>query len=304
MAEKPRGQRLRKQPKMRRVQTAVAMPRLEIPHTARRRRWRTQQRWVRQPAKLLRTILFSSRWISLGLLALCVYALYLIGMDEQFYVTYLPVEGTHTIPAEEVVAASGLAGSHIFAVNPNTAAAQINELPGIVGASVTLNWPNEVMIQVTEDSPVALWRDNGTDYWVNQHGSLIPARTGNLGLLQIVAEMTPAAEPTVVAEEGEEGGETAVSTPTASLPFIPEDVLNGALQLRELRPNIEQLYYRPAGGLSFQDGRGWRVYFGSGSNMHQKLVVYETIVDDLLARGITPLEISVSNQEKPFYRVP
>lgn len=288
------------------MQTAVSMPRLEIPQTAQRRRRRTRQQWVRQPMSVLRTVLFSARWISLGLLVLSVYALYMIGMDEQFYVTYIPVEGTHTIPVEEVVAASGLAGNHVFAVNPSAAAAKINELPGIVGASVVLNWPNEVTIQVTEDSPVALWRDNGMDYWVNRHGSLIPARTGNMGLLQIVSEMVPAAAPTAVsttvAEEGSEGEETAVST--TSLPFIPTDVLNGALQLRELRPNIEQLYYRPAGGLSFQDGRGWRVYFGSGSNMHQKLVVYETIVNDLVARGITPLEISVSNQEKPFYRVP
>ncbi|MCB0000443.1 MAG: FtsQ-type POTRA domain-containing protein [Anaerolineales bacterium] len=301
MAER---QRLRKQPKMRRAQTAVSMPRLEIPKTARQRRRRTRQQWVRQPMSLLRAILFSARWVSLGLLALSVYALYLIGMDEQFYVTFIPVEGAHTIPAEEVVAASGLAGTHVFAVDPNAAAAQINELPGIIGASVAMNWPNDVTIQVTEDSPVALWRENGTDFWVNRQGSLIPARMGNMGLLQIVSEMVPAAAPVVAEGEGQVEEETAVSTPTTSLPFIPTDVLNGALQLRELRPNIEQLYYRPAGGLSFQDGRGWRVYFGSGSNMQQKLVVYETIVEDLVARGITPLEISVSNQEKPFYRVP
>lgn len=305
MTENSRGQRLRKQPKMRRVQTAVSMPRLQIPKTARKRRQRSQRQWVQRPAQLARSIIFSARWISLGLLAISVYALYLIGMDEQFYVTYLPVEGTQTIPPAEIVAASGLAGTHVFAVNPSEAAAQINELPGVVGATVSLNWPNEVTIQVTEDSPVVLWRDNGNDFWVNRRGGLIPARTGNLGLLQIVSEMTPAAAPVeVVSEDG--GEETAVSpaTPATSLSFIPEEVLNGALQLRELRPNIDQLYYRPLGGLSFQDGRGWRVYFGSGNDMQQKLVVYETIVDDLLARGITPLEISVSNQEKPFYRVP
>jgi hypothetical protein len=79
--------------------------------------------------------------------------------------------------------------------------------------------------------------------------------------------------------------------------------MQGALQLRELRPNIDQLYYRPSGGLSYQDGRGWRAYFGTGRDMHQKLVVYETIVADLLAKGLTPEYISVSNQEKPFYRI-
>jgi hypothetical protein len=36
--------------------------------------------------------------------------------------------------------------------------------------------------------------------------------------------------------------------------------------------------------------------------MNQKLVIYETIVEDLLARGLTPQYISVSNQEKPYYR--
>ena len=71
--------------------------------------------------------------------------------------------------------------------------------------------------------------------------------------------------------------------------------------LRELRPNINQLYYRPAGGLSYQDGRGWRAYFGEGTDMNQKLVVYEAIVADLESRGLTPAYISVSNQEKPYY---
>ena len=36
--------------------------------------------------------------------------------------------------------------------------------------------------------------------------------------------------------------------------------------------------------------------------MNQKLAVYETVVTDLLARGIQPTYISVSNQEKPFYK--
>jgi hypothetical protein len=83
--------------------------------------------------------------------------------------------------------------------------------------------------------------------------------------------------------------------------FIPQDVLLGALQLRQLRPNIDKLYYRPSGGLSYQDGRGWRAYFGNGTDMNQKLAVYETIIADLSARGIQPQYVSVSNQEKPYY---
>ena len=86
-----------------------------------------------------------------------------------------------------------------------------------------------------------------------------------------------------------------------SLVFIPPDVLEGAIQLRELRPTIDKLYYKPAGGLSYEDERGWRGYFGTGVQMNQKLVVYEAVVADLSARGIQPAYISVSNQEKPYY---
>ncbi|RIK17338.1 MAG: hypothetical protein DCC51_12495, partial [Anaerolineae bacterium] len=85
--------------------------------------------------------------------------------------------------------------------------------------------------------------------------------------------------------------------------FVPQPVLAGALQLRELRPNIDKLIYKPSDGLGYQDGRGWTAYFGTGHDMHQKLVVYETIVASLLERGARPAYISVANQHKPYYRL-
>jgi hypothetical protein len=95
--------------------------------------------------------------------------------------------------------------------------------------------------------------------------------------------------------------EQAADGVDAQVAFVPHDVLAGALQLKQLRPNIDRLYYRPSSGLSYQDGRGWRVFFGTGTDMSQKLVVYETIVEELLAQGLTPQYVSVSNQEKPYY---
>lgn len=305
--------RLRKQPKMRRVQAAAAVPRprLRVPDTAQRRRQRNKRR-LRLPTAAIRRFVFSARWISLGLLALTVYALVLIGMDEHFYLTVIPVEGTASIAPAEVVAASGLAGAHIFAADPRQAAARIAEVPGIISATVRLHWPNQVLIQLGEDSPIAVWQEGNMEYWVTDNGRLIPARSDALGLLVIESEM-PVTEkagamrqPT--APQGDEvTGDTAGDSPESSQPaeagltFIPEEVLAGAMQLRELRPNIDKLYYRRSSGLSYQDGRGWRVYFGAGEDMHQKIVIYETIVAELQARGITPVYISVSNKEKPYY---
>jgi hypothetical protein len=100
----------------------------------------------------------------------------------------------------------------------------------------------------------------------------------------------------------ETGAATEAQTESEAA-FVPEAVLAGALQLRELRPNIDKLYYKPSDGLGYQDGRGWTAYFGAGRDMHQKLVVYETIVANLLERGARPAYISVANQYKPYYRL-
>jgi len=286
----PRQRRLRKQPKMRRVQSAsiVSSPKLTVPKTAKQRRRRNSR--VRPPIEAMRRFVFSARWVSLGVLALSIYALALIGMDEHFYLSPIPVQGAVSISPAEVVEASGLASLHVFAADPNLAAAKITDLPGVIAANVTLKWPNQVSIQVQEDSPIAIWQEGLRQFWITEDGTLIPARSGVPGLLVIESEM-----PVPVAGDEETG------RPETSLDFIPEDVLQGALLMRRLRPNIDRLYYRPSYGLSYQDGRGWRAHFGTGADMQQKLVVYETIVEQLLSQGLTPEYISVSNQEKPYY---
>jgi hypothetical protein len=275
-----RRKRLRKQPKLRRMAAAgsATLPRIVVPSTAKKRKSRNRRR-VRMPSPSVLKMMATSRWISLGLLALCVWSLVLVQQDESFYLKSIPIEGARTIQTSEIAAASGLPGTHVFAVDPGEAAKQIAGLPGIVWATVELEWPNVIRVQVREDSPIAIWEQEGQRYWINESGGIFPERLGTEGLLVVKSE---------------------IAGPLDEDALIPQDVLDGALQLRELRPNIEQLYYQLGSGLSYQDGRGWRAHFGTG-NMAQKLAVYETIVEDLVARAITPAYISVSNEAKPFY---
>ncbi len=272
--------RLRKQPKLQRVQAAgtATNPKVVVPSAAKKRKRRNRQRF-KLPTVLLKQIAFSARWMSLGLVAVCIFALVLIGRDDSFYLISMPVKGNVSIPASEIIANSGLSGSHIFAADPNQAASQIGNMPGVISATVTLEWPNHVTIKISEDSPVALWSQNGHNYWITIHGDLVPARVSTSGLL-------------LIESEEEASGENL---------YIPDDVLEGALMLRDLRPNIDRLSYQMGNGLSYQDGRGWQVYFGSGQDMEQKLVVYEAIVEDLISKSITPAYISVRNGLKPYY---
>lgn len=289
--------KLRKQPQLKRVQAAAPAGTFPttfrphpVPETARKRRQRNQAPRLQLPTAALKRVLFSARWISLSLLAICGLSLYLIGTDANFYLTHIPVAGVASIPPAEIVAASGLGGAHIFSIDPTDAATAITRLPGVISATVTIEWPNQVKIDIQEDTPVAVWIQDGQQFWINRNGQLTTARQELPGLLQIESEVV----------SGEEANQSE-DTPIAPVDFISQGVVDGALQLRQLRPNIERLYYRPAGGLSYRDGRGWQAYFGVGNDMDQKLVVYETLVNDLLQRGLIPVYISVSNKEKPYY---
>jgi hypothetical protein len=322
MSQEFSRKKLRKQPKRRRVQStsAVNLPQLKMPKTATTRRRRKKTEPVRFGLNTLKRFLFSSRWISLGLLIISVYALVDIYKEQRFYLTYIPVEGSIAISPEEIAQASGLAGRHAFAADPSEAAKKIGDLPGIISATVTLRWPNQVFIAVNEEVPVAIWVENGKEFGVTQSGRLIPAAQLRQDLLRIESEseITPlpvmgdgALGELAGSEEKSKTGnassaaeivsEDAQEKQLTSLAFIPPDVLNGAMQLKELRPTIDTLYYKPVGGLSYEDDRGWRGYFGTGSYMNQKLVVYEAIVADLKTRGIQPEYINVSNQMKPYY---
>ena len=252
---------------------------------------------------MLRRFVLSARWVSLALLSLVLYALYLVGSDSQFYLTLIPVEGASSIPPSEIVAASQIAGSHIFAVDPQRAAGRIAEMPGVISATVTLNWPNEVQISLREDTPIAVWTEGEERRWVTEDGRFIPARADVPNLLRIEAEVAAllgATSAEAVAETGEVETAVAIDEPL-TVTSLPTEILEGARQLKALRPDIGQLYYRPSDGLSFEDPRGWRVYMGIGTDMHQKLVVYDALVAELLARDLTPEYVSVSNQETPYY---
>ena len=326
--EQPK-QHLRKQPRMRRLNTASVAPLPSLTpeartaqKTAQKRKRRNSQERIRRPLSGVVGFIVNARWISLAVLALCIYTLYIIGSDDRFYLNVIPVEGASSLDINHIVAESGLAGQHIFAADPQEAADRLGEMGGVVTATVTLHWPNNVLITLREQPPLATWQEGDQAYWVDADGGLSPARAQTIGLLSIVSEIPvattdtsaktatagdkkTAADKTTEEEVASDKAGTTDDTnddTSAQIAFVPQDVLEGALQLRALRPNIEQLYYRPSGGLSYQDGRGWRAYFGVGRDMNQKLAVYETVVAKLLEQGIRPEYISVSNQYKPYYR--
>lgn len=219
-------------------------------------------------------------------------ALIAILTNQAFTVVQAEVGGVRYMPAAEIFALSGVAGRHILQVDPQEVVARLQASPSIESAQAVVRWPARVIILVREREPALVWEQGEERYWVDVNGHLMPLRAELPQLVRVIneGEAIPFQCPGPACNEGD-----AVS--------IDPAVVLGTQHLKTLRSNIDVLYYDPVRGLSYQDWRGWRGYFGVGTDMNLKLVVYETLVADLEVRGLHPVYIDVSNPDAPFYRV-
>jgi cell division protein FtsQ len=203
-------------------------------------------------------------------------------IDPRMFVDGINLGGASLVPGEEIYAQSGIARQNIFWVDPAVAQKRIESVPGIATATVTVEWPANVTIVVKERVPVVTWIEGDKKWWADAEGQKFQSR-GDLGLLPITVDDVAAGA-------------------TGKTGSVPVEAIQAALRLKELRPNIELLHYDGQHGISYQDGRGWRGYFGVGTDMRQKLAVYESLVANLTSRGIQPAVISVEDLKAPYYR--
>jgi len=199
--------------------------------------------------------------------------------DPGMYINGVNLGGAALVPGQEIYTASGIAGQHIFWVDAAAVQARVAAVPGIASASVHIDWPATVTIHVVERIPVVSWSEGSQTSWVDADGNKFTARSDLPGLLPITVD----------------------DAASGAYKTVPSDAVAGALQLQQLRPNIELLHYDRQHGLSYQDGRGWRGYFGVGTDMVQKLAVYEQLVTNLTGRGLQPKTISVESYQAPYY---
>jgi cell division septal protein FtsQ len=199
-----------------------------------------------------------------------------------FYVQSIGVAGLKYTTSEEIYTLTEVAGMHVFWVDPEQVRQGILRSPTLADASVTLGWPPQmVQITVREREPALLWEQAGVVTWVDVQGRVMRQRADVPGLLRILAE----------------------ADSLGSDREVPLEVVTGALQLKSARPAIDALRYNRVSGLGYNDGRGWTVWFGTGTNMPEKLTMYEDLVSKLLARNLTPVEVNMMNADAPFYRV-
>jgi hypothetical protein len=226
-----------------------------------------------------------SRLIS-GLIVIgLVGVLFVFFSADAFYVHSIAVGGLQYLTVEEVFALTEIADMHVFWVDPAQVRESILRSPTVADAQVTVEWPPQmVKVVIEERQPALVWEQSGVSTWIDLQGRVMLLREDRPDLIRVVTE-------------------NQVDGPLGPNVQLDSDIVSGSLQLRSLYPEIAVLRYHPEKGLGYTDGRGWDVWFGTGTDMPEKLIVYQAIIENLLARGIQPGEISIANRHAPFYSV-
>lgn len=212
--------------------------------------------------------------------------LFVFFATDLFYVRTISVGGAHYLNESEIFRYAEIAEMHIFWIDPEEVRQRLIESSEVIAdAQVVVGWPpNMVKILVEEREPQVIWIQSGVVALVDLHGNVLRYTIEGEELPDLVH----------VISEGMLEGPPGADSP------IPAAAVSGALQLRQLGFQGD-LHYHPVNGLGFQESGGWDVWLGVGTDMPNKLNIYEELRDNLLARGITPVEINVVNPEGAYY---
>lgn len=229
---------------------------------------------------------FNWRIVSGLMIILLSGVLALFFVSDVFYVSTIRVGDANYITAEEIFTHARVADFHIFWLTPEEVAANVTEYAAIAEADVRLGWPpNMVTITVQEREPALIWEQDGVAYWVDIQGNVMDQREERDDLVRVIVD------------------DPAVESPVGTSEGLASEIVLGVLQLHDLRPDILTWRYHPVDGLGWRNANGWDVWLGTGTNMEEKLRIYDAQAVSLIARGIQPGVINIVDPDAPYYTV-
>ncbi len=207
----------------------------------------------------------------------------LLFSSDAFYVHSIAVGGLKYMSSNEIFTLTNVTNMQIFWVDPDQVRADILKSPTIAETQVRIGWPpNMVQILITEREPALVWEQAGTATWIDLQGRVMRQRENRPDLLRVSVD-------------------SSVSGSVGTT--ISADIVTGAVQLQSLLPGANVLRYHPDKGLGYNDQRGWEAWMGTGSDMSEKVHIYNAIVNSLQANNTVPNEINVADPDAPFYSV-
>lgn len=241
----------------------------------------------------LPVIRFGWRLLSGVLVVLLLGVMYTLWNSPTYQVVSASVGGTQRLTAQEVNTVLNVAGSSIFAVEPERLKRELKEaFPELHEISIRVNFPAQVVVEVAERQPVLAWKQGSLTFWIDEDGVAFPPR-GEVDLGVTVEAMDA---PKIELEELDDPAESQV--------FLDPHLITPILTVGEQAPEDAALLYDREHGLGWRDPRGWQVFLGlEAGEMDTRLKVYEALVEHLNREQIVPAMISVEYVDAPYYRM-
>lgn len=247
---------------------------------------------VRAPAPSLSIPRLGTRWVSVALTLLLGFLLYTMWTASTFTVKAATVRGNQRLGEADVNAMLGMVGQPIFKAVPARIEANLRTaFPDLASVKVRVGLPNHLKVDVVERMPILAWYQGDAVTWIDASGVAFMPRGEVQGLIQVAANGTP---PKIQEDPAK---------PLYDQVFIAPEMVKAMVTLYPYVPGGAPMTYDPQYGMGWQDPRGWSIYFGQNTqDIPIKLVVYQTIVDNLTSQGIQPTLISVEYLDAPFYK--
>lgn len=194
------------------------------------------------------------------------------------------VEGNEGLPAQGILAASGVMGQHWFLLNLDQSARSVKDLPGIDAANIRCEWQKECVVLVKVTQALARLDAPGATMWVDQSGRA--QKTWDNARARVVVKLDDKA-----------------LLPADGMAFDP-GILSNLRELLEAQPDITQYAYTKADGFWFVNDRNWKVQIGTSGRagaMIERSRMAQTLRDQLVSRNIQPKLIDVRVIEAPYY---
>ena len=232
---------------------------------------------------------FDARWVS-GILA------FLFGAAAACY-AFLPmfrfnnlvITGMEKISKAEVIYFSGAKGKPVFTINPEQVRTTLLTLyHDIYDAEVSIDFPAEMTISLTERVPVVEWDFGGDSFWIDKDGMVLNESRSQADTIHVYADSFPGAS----------------SQEDRNLPsYFSKDVLHTIQTMGACAPEDKPLYFTYKNGFGWDTEEGWRIFFGKNdTDMDEKLRMERSLTTYFHENEIEPIFVSLEFKDAPYYR--
>lgn len=237
-----------------------------------------------------------NRWISGLTAAICAAMLFLMWSMDPFVVGSAKLIGNERLSAGDINAVMGIMGKSIVLASPERMKYNLQAaFPELKDVKVSVGFPGSVTVRVIERKPIIAWQQDSKVSWIDSEGVAFPPRGAAEGLIPVLALGDP---PPLESAADYENINLMVK------PLLTAQTVQAMQSMLAYIPEGTTLIYEPDYGFGWNDSRGWKAYFGKTTgDIPMKVTMYQTIVDSLAQRGISPSMVSVEYPNAPFYRL-